>query len=62
MPETTATRQRERTERLTIRLRPWEREALDEAAERTGKYVSELVRGAALREAEEALETSGAGT
>lgn len=48
-------REAKRTVRLTIRLRPWEREKLDEAAELRGWYVSELVRRAALQEADEAL-------
>lgn len=44
-----------RTSKLTVRLRPAERELLEEAAERTGRYSSQLARFAALQKARRIL-------
>lgn len=49
-----------RSVKLTVRLRPTERELLEEAAEATGRYSSQLARFAAVREARRILRQSTA--
>lgn len=45
-----------RTRDLHIRVRPHEKERIRAAADKTGKYISEAVRAASLRWADEVLE------
>lgn len=47
--------QTDRTEFVTVRLRPSERRALEDAAEERSESLSALIRGASLRQARRAL-------